>query len=138
MTFPYDFVFVFIQYFIGAILLKRSSQNVGVRKKRWKGGWPYREGGVYKRGEGITVNKERKNLKEFKIHLFEFFFRLYQNLHKKEILKCSIILFQKTLYPDYMTKSRKSCQTLILGFLLFTSTNKNHFGSLPYNRIQAF
>ena len=45
---------------------------------------------------------------------------------------------KKHLHILIIWQSYKSCQTLILGFLLFTSTNKNHFGSSPYNRIMTF
>ena len=42
MTFPPEFIFVFILYFIGTILSKKSCQKQGVRKDCKKGGWPYR------------------------------------------------------------------------------------------------
>ena len=40
ITLPHEFVFVFIRYFIRAILSKKFCQKRGVRKKYKKGGWP--------------------------------------------------------------------------------------------------
>ena len=37
---PYEFVFVFITYFIEAILSKKFVRSRGFEKKKW--GWPYR------------------------------------------------------------------------------------------------
>ena len=43
--------FVFIPYFIGAILSKKYSQKLEVSEKDIKGGWPYRgSGGEGRRG----------------------------------------------------------------------------------------
>ena len=42
IAFPYEFIFVFILYFIGAILLEKCSQKQGVWKEYKKGGRPYR------------------------------------------------------------------------------------------------
>ena len=49
ITFPHEFIFVFIRYFTGVILSEKSCQKRGVRKKYKKGGWPYRWV-VYRRG----------------------------------------------------------------------------------------
>ena len=48
-TFPHEFVFVFILYFIGTLLSEKFDQKQGVQKEYKKGGWPYR-GVVYRRG----------------------------------------------------------------------------------------
>ena len=46
---PHEVIFVFIRYFLGAILLKKSCQKRGDWKKDKKGEWSYR-GTVYERG----------------------------------------------------------------------------------------
>ena len=55
MTLPHEFIFVFIQYFNGAILSKKSYKKPEVRNNTNRGpggGWPYGrgEGVVYRRG----------------------------------------------------------------------------------------
>ena len=45
ITLPQEFIFVFIRYFIGAMLLKQSCQKRGFRKKIKRVGWPHREAG---------------------------------------------------------------------------------------------
>ena len=41
MTFPHEFIFLFILCFIVVILLKMRKVGEGVHKKDKKGGWPY-------------------------------------------------------------------------------------------------
>ena len=45
-TLPYEVIFMFIWYFIGAILSKNSDQKRGIWKKDKKEGWSYSAGGV--------------------------------------------------------------------------------------------
>ena len=42
ITFLHVFIFVFILYYIGTILLEKLSQKWGVWKEYENGGWPYR------------------------------------------------------------------------------------------------
>ena len=41
ITLPHEFIFVFIQYFIGAILLGKAYQKQGIQKKMLKGGYDH-------------------------------------------------------------------------------------------------
>ena len=50
MTLPHGFIFVFILYFIGAVLPKKCYQKCGLQKKIKRRGWLYRRGIVYRRG----------------------------------------------------------------------------------------
>ena len=50
---PNEFIFVFILYFIGAILLKKSCQKHGALKIYEKGGMAIKRGAVYRRGAQI-------------------------------------------------------------------------------------
>ena len=44
ITFPHEFIFIFILYFIETILLEKSCKKPGVGKKYKMGGLPYNEG----------------------------------------------------------------------------------------------
>ena len=53
LTLPNEFFFVFILYFIGAILSKKSCQKQGALKIYEKGGMAIKRGAVYRRGAQI-------------------------------------------------------------------------------------
>ena len=50
ITLPHEFSFVFIQYFNRATLSEKPCQKWGVLINIKRKGWPYRGGGVYRRG----------------------------------------------------------------------------------------
>ena len=87
---PYEFVFVFITYFIEAILSKKFVRSRGFEKKKW--GWPYR---------GLSIEGRFNLLHIISIQQYSgFHFDLcIKYMYIYEINITYIYEIKKTMYP---------------------------------------
>ena len=111
ITLLHVFIFVFIWYFIGAILSRKSCQKQGVQKKDKKEGWPY-EGGCLQKG-GFKHSA-----------YYEYFLFLFCYLKKGHALFLRYFSFYKILLNlnlniDSMKGDNRSLQWPIISFLIF-------------------